>query len=84
MGHSKLSVTIPDDIYDEIYEIASKAQIKLSHLVTEALTEMIRKKKAVDYIQQVNDVFTNSGVKEEQRRMADLIADNTSVDELPW
>jgi metal-responsive CopG/Arc/MetJ family transcriptional regulator len=84
MGHSKLSVTIPDEIYDQINEFASKEKIKLSHLVTEALVEKLRMKKERAYIQQVNEVFKDEEVVEEQRRMAEIIADNTTVEELPW
>ena len=84
MAHSKLSVTIPDDIYDQINEFASKEKIKLSHLVTEALVDKLRMKREQAYIQQVNEVFKDEEVVEEQRRMADIIADNTNVEELPW
>ena len=84
MGHSKLSVTIPDDIYDQINEIASKEKIKLSHLVTEALVDKLRMIREQAYIRQVNEVFKDEEVVEEQRRMADIIADNTNVEELPW
>jgi metal-responsive CopG/Arc/MetJ family transcriptional regulator len=84
MGHSKLSVTIPDEVYDQINEFASKKKIKLSHLVTEALVEKLRMKREQDYIQQVNEVVKDAGAAEEQHRMAEIIADNTNVDELPW
>jgi len=84
MGHSKLSVTIPDEVYDQINEFALKKKIKLSHLVTEALVEKLRMKKEQDYIQQVNEVIKDAEVAEEQKRMAEIIADNTNVDELPW
>ena len=84
MGRSKLSVTIPDEVYDQINEIALKRKIKLSHLVTEALVEKLRIKKEQDYIQQVNEVNKDTKVAEEQHRMAEIIADNTNVDELPW
>ena len=84
MGHSKLSVTIPDEIYDQINEIASKEKIKLSHLVTEALIEKLRMNREQAYIQQVNEVFKDAEVVEEQRRMAEIIADNANVAELPW
>ena len=84
MGHSKLSVTIPDEIYDQINEFASKEKIKLSHLVTEALVEKLRMNREQAYIQQVNDVFKDAEVVEEQRRMAETIADSTNVAELPW
>jgi metal-responsive CopG/Arc/MetJ family transcriptional regulator len=84
MGHSKLSVTIPNEIFDQINEVASKEKIKLSHLVTEALADKLRVIKEQAYIQQVNEIFKDDELAEEQRRMADLIADNTNVEELPW
>ena len=84
MGHSKLSVTIPDEIYDQINEFASKEKIKLSHLVTEALIDKIRMKREQAYIQRVNEALKDEEVVEEQHRMADIIADNTNVEELPW
>ena len=84
MGHSKISVTIPNDIYNDINEIALKENIKLSHLVTEALVDKLRKKREEAYIQQVNNAFEDNEIIEEQRQMAELIADNTDVEELPW
>ncbi len=84
MGHSKISVTIPDEIYNDINEMASREKIKLSHLVTEALVDRIRKKREEAYIQQVNKAFEDNEIVEEQRQMAELIADNTDVEELPW
>jgi metal-responsive CopG/Arc/MetJ family transcriptional regulator len=84
MGHSKLSVTIPDDIYDQINQCASKEKIKLSHLVTEALVEKLKMKKEQAYIEQINEVFKDEEVAEEQHHMAETIADSTNVEELPW
>ncbi|UCF94518.1 MAG: hypothetical protein JSW39_10280 [Desulfobacterales bacterium] len=84
MGHSKISVTIPDEIYNGINEIASRERVKLSHLVTEALVEKLRKKREEAFVQQVNEAFEDSEIAEEQRRMAELIVDNTDVEELPW
>ena len=84
MGHSKLSVTIPDDIYDQINKCASTEKIKLSHLVTEALVEKLKMKKEQAYIEQINEVFKDQEVAEEQHHMAETIADSTNVEELPW
>ena len=84
MGHSKISVTIPDKIYNDIYEIALKEKVKLSHLVTEALVDKLRKKREESYIQEINKAFEDNEIVEEQRQMAELIADNTDVEELPW
>jgi len=84
MGHSKISVTIPDEIYNDINEMALREKVKLSHLVTEALVDKLRKKKEESYIQEINKAFEDNEIVEEQRQMAELIADNTDVEELPW
>ena len=84
MGHSKISVTIPDEIYNDINEMASREKVKLSHLVTEALVDKLRKKREEAYIQELNDAFEDNEIIKEQRQMAKLIADNTDVEELPW
>ena len=84
MGHAKLSVTIPDEMYQEIKELASKKNIKLSHLVTDALAEKARKMREEAFIQQINEVFEDPDVAEEQSAMANLIADNMDLKELPW
>ena len=84
MGHSKISVTIPDEIYNGINEMASREKVKLSHLVTEALVDKLRKKREEAYTQEINKAFEDNEIAEEQRQMADLIADNTDVEELPW
>jgi hypothetical protein len=84
VGHSKLSVTIPDEIFNDINEMASREKVKLSHLVTEALVDKLRKKREDAYIQLVNKAFEDNEIVEEQRQMAELIADNTDVEKLPW
>jgi metal-responsive CopG/Arc/MetJ family transcriptional regulator len=84
MGHSRISVTIPDEIYNEINELALKEHIKLSHFVSQALIEKLRRKREAIFIEKVNEVFKDTEVQKEQRRMAELIADNTEVQELPW
>jgi len=84
MGYAKLSVTIPDKMYEEIKELASRENIKISHLVANALAEKTRKMREEALIQQINDVFKDPDVAKEQSLMAELIADNTDVEELPW
>jgi metal-responsive CopG/Arc/MetJ family transcriptional regulator len=84
MGHSKISVTIPDEIYNDINEMASREKVKLSHFVTEALVDKLRKKREESYIQEINKAFEDNEIVAEQRQMAELIADNTDVEELPW
>ena len=84
MGYSKMSVTIPDEIYKEIKEIASRKKIKLSHFVTATLAEKTRQMKEESFVERINQAFDDPGVAEDQRQMAEMIADNTDVEELPW
>lgn len=84
MGYAKLSVTIPEDIYKEIKGLALKQNIKISHFVSDALAEKTRKMKEEVLIQQINDVVSDPDISREQKVMADMIADNTDLEELPW
>jgi|WetSurMetagenome_2_1015567.scaffolds.fasta_scaffold1084624_1 hypothetical protein len=43
MGHSKISVTIPDKTYQDIKLVSSKMNIKVSHFVSAALAEKLKK-----------------------------------------
>jgi len=84
MSYSKLSVTIPDEMFNEIKSFAAKKNIKLSHLVAEAIAEKARKIKEKEFIKQVNSAFADPDVAEEQADMANMIAENTDLEELPW
>ncbi len=84
MGYAKLSVTIPDDTYKEIKELASRKNMKVSHLVSDALAEMTRKLREQAIIERINTVFEDSQAAEEHRLMGEVIAENTEVEEIPW
>lgn len=84
MGYSKISVTIPDEMFNDMKEFTSRERIKISHLVAEAIADKLRKIKEERFIQQVNEVFRDPEVGKEQRLMAEAIADNADLEELPW
>lgn len=84
MGYAKVSVTIPQEIYQGIKDFSLKNNVKLSHLVAEALSEKLRRMKEEALINEINRVYDDPEVSEEQRRMAESIAENTEVEELPW
>ena len=84
MGYSKISVTIPDEMYNDMKEFTSRERIKISHLVAEAIADKLRKIKEERFVQQVNEVFRDPEVGKEQRLMAEAIADNADLEELPW
>jgi hypothetical protein len=84
MGYSKLSVTVPDEVYEEIKELASRRKLKLSHLVTAALAEKTRRLKEEEFVERVNKVFSDPEVVKEHGKMAETIANSTAVEELPW
>ena len=84
MGYEKISITIPDDIYREVKELSEQRAVKLSHLVTKALAEEIRKSKEEAFITRINKIFEDTEVADEQQLMAEDIAESTDVEELPW
>lgn len=84
MGHSRLSVTIPDELYGEFKMLASRKNMKLSHLVADAIKEKAQKLKAESFIHKVNKAFEDPEIRDEQRRMAETAAANINLDELPW
>ena len=84
MGYAKVSVTIPQEIYQGIKDFSLKNDVKLSHLVAEALSDKLRRMKEEALINEINRVYDDREVSGEQRLMAETIADNTDVEELPW
>ncbi len=84
MPHIKMSVTVPEDILNEIKKIAASREIKVSRLVSEALGDTIRKNKEEAFVSQINKVLEDPEVIKEQLKMADDIANTTDTEELPW
>ncbi|MBW1702703.1 MAG: hypothetical protein JRJ69_11765 [Deltaproteobacteria bacterium] len=84
MPHIKMSVTVPEDILNEIRKIAASRETKISHLVTEALGDKIMKVKEEAFVSQINKIFKDPDVIKEQRKMADDIVNTTIIEELPW
>ena len=84
MGYAKISVTIPQEIYLGIKDFSLKNNIKLSHLVAEALSDKLRRMKEEALINQINRIYDDRDVSEEQHSIAESIAENTDVEELPW
>jgi hypothetical protein len=84
MPHIKMSVTVPEDILNEIKKIAAGRETKVSRLVTEALVDTIRKVKEEAFVSRINKVFEDPEVIKEQLKMADDIADTADIEELPW
>ena len=84
MGYAKVSVTIPQKIYEGIKDFSLKNDIKLSHLVAEALSDKLRRVKEEALINQINKIYEDPEVSGEQHLLAESIAENTDVEELPW
>ncbi len=84
MGYTRISVTVPDEILNEIKMIAEAKNRKLSHVVTDALSEKIRKSREDTFIACINKIFEDPDAAEEQKKIAEDIADNTDIRELPW
>ncbi len=60
-------------------------KIRLSRLVAEAIADKLKKLRQDEaFFQQMNKAFEDDEVAEEQHFMAELIANNMDVEELPW
>ncbi|MEA3358841.1 MAG: hypothetical protein U9R17_05470 [Thermodesulfobacteriota bacterium] len=84
MGYAKISVTIPEETFKEVKEIVKQRQIKLSHLISNALADEVRKFKEEAFVDRINEIFQDPEIMQEQRLMAKDIDDNLDLDELPW
>ena len=80
----KIKPSLSKNIFSEIKKIASSREAKVSHLVTEALTDKIKKVKEDAFVSQINTIFGDPEVIKEQRKMANDIATSTNIEELPW
>ena len=84
MANSKISVTVPEEVLKEIKKIAASTETKVSHLVTEALADKIKKVKEEAFVSQINKAFKNPEMIKEQHKMAEDIANSMNIMELPW
>ena len=84
MRYTKISITIPDEIYKEVKELVTKRQIKFSRLVANVLADEVRKNKEELFVRRINKIFDDPEIAKERRSMTRDIADNTNVEELPW
>ena len=84
MGYSRLSITVPDELFAELKVMAKKRKIKVSHLVTDAIREKNNRLKEEAFVQQVNEIFSDREVQVEQSRIAEDIARTIDLKELPW
>ncbi len=84
MPHLKLSVTVPENILNEIKKIAGSRGTKVSRMVTEALRDKIMKIKEDAFVSQINKILESPEVTKDQLKMADDIANTMNIEELPW
>jgi hypothetical protein len=62
----------------------SEEKIKLSHLVTQAIVNQLKKLKNERYIRKVNSAFNDHDIFNEQHKMAELVAENINTKDLEW
>ena len=84
MAHSKISVTVPDEVLEEVKRMASDRDIKISRLITEALADKVKQSREESFVSKINKVFEDTKILEEQHSMAEDIANNSDIKELKW
>ena len=84
MNTARLSITVPQEIYQEMKTFTSQSKIRMSRLIIEAVSEKLGKIRQEEFVRKVNQAFSNSDIAEEQHLTAELIAQNTDLKELLW
>lgn len=84
MNYKKISITIPNELYEGLKEITSRERSKLSRVVAEAIAEKLARIEEEIYLQRINAAFEDKEIVREQKNIAELIAESTDVSELPW
>ena len=84
MSASRLSVTLPTELFQEVKQFAFDRKMKLSHLVAEAIREKTQRMKDDELLQKVNRAFEDDDIRAEQSHMADAIVESMDIEELPW
>ena len=84
MNYKKISVTIPNPLYEELRKITDRERSKLSRIVAEAIAEKIVRIEEQIYLQKLNAAFEDPEINKEQKNIAELIAESTDLRELPW
>ena len=84
MNYKKISITIPNELYEGLKEITYREQSKLSRVVAEAIAEKLARIEEEIYLQRVNAAFEDVEIAREQKNIAEIIAESTDVRELPW
>jgi metal-responsive CopG/Arc/MetJ family transcriptional regulator len=84
MAYSKISVTVPNEILNEVKRMAAEREIKISRLIAEALAEKVRRANEEYFISKINKVFENPEVSGEQHNMAEDITRYMDIEELTW
>ena len=84
MNYKKISITIPNELYEGLKEITYRERSKLSRVVAEAIAEKLARIEGEIYLQRINAAFEDKEIVREQKNIAELIAESTDVSELPW
>ena len=69
MAYSKISVTVPDEILDEVKRMAADRDIKISRLITEALAEKVKKAREESFVLKINKIFEDTNILKEKKTL---------------
>ena len=84
MNTARLSITVPQEIYQEMKIFTSQSKIRMSRLIIEAVSEKLGKIRQEEFVRKVNQAFSDPDTADEQHLTTELIAQNTDLKELLW
>ena len=84
MPTSKITVTVPAPLAAEAGKLCTEKDIKLSHLVSEALADKVRSLKEENYVRRINRIFSLPTSVERHRLSVPPSPRKKDLREFPW
>ncbi|MGH2633404.1 MAG: ribbon-helix-helix protein, CopG family [Tepidiformaceae bacterium] len=70
----KTAISLPEDIFAQVEEIAERESRTRSAVITEAVAAFLRKRAGEEITRQLNEVYANEPLDDDDRRMLDAAA----------
>jgi len=67
----KTAISLPEDIFAQVEEIAERESRTRSAVITEAIAAFLRKREGEEMTRQLNAVYANNPLDDGDRRMLD-------------
>ena len=67
MGHTKLAISLPDDLFEQLVRSAEEQSTSRSAIMAAALRTHLERESAADFIARMNEAYGEPSTEEERR-----------------